>query len=464
MNGKSSTKGLTKLFFPLSFIFIFLCVAAIYPLGDDWFYYTAPNFDFRLSQLLPNEYFWRPIDVLFGALLGKVPFMFPYLNRFVVILSHILTAYFTDKILIKLNYMDFARYCSVLIFTFSSAAYAVVSSPDALNQSFCLLFGVIGLYTYLKKYNFTYLFFVFLSVMSKESGIAWLAVIPLMGTVLTIGSFKNIKERKKAVIRLLICAGIAVAFVGVYFAVRFKLQGNMTLGNSSGRYSLSVFSFSTVKNYVNMFLLAATGVDTVSLLSSRKNYALVAVTVALSLVFIAYIFICFIKAVKKKDSLYTPAAILLSTFILAAPQAMIEKSGEMHAYPVLFGLACLYGYFLNYSEKEDSKKAIASIVCLFTAFTISSVNKTVCIYRFGNESKQLTQNIHEHFSDPEKSLLLVNIDFHNDYSIYIQPPVFGMDYGTALRPIFGWKDFERRFFNADDRQDALRIAEENKDK
>ncbi|MBP9988873.1 MAG: hypothetical protein KBT46_05170, partial [Ruminococcus sp.] len=434
-------------------------------LADDWVYLTAPNVNFNIKEaLMPQESFWRPLDALFGGLMGKIPSLFPILNRALVVSAHILSAFFTGKILDELNFKTKSKVFSVLFFSFSSATISVIVSPDALNQSFCLLFGLIGLYLYLRKNNFIYLTFVLISVFCKESGIAFLAVIPPFGTIKSISSFKDIKIKSEPVKRLIICAVIAVIFVAAYFALRFALYGSVALGGESSRYSVSVFSFSTIKNIYNMFLISATGVDSVAILLSPRNYILVALTVLLSLVFIAYMIVCFIHMIKAKSGLYGFVVIIISALILAAPQAVIASSGEMHAYPVLFAVAVLYGYLLEYSDKKQTKKAVAFILPVFIAFAISSTHKMITIYDYSEKTKELTENLYENYKDKsDKELILININGkRKGYSVFSQTPVCGTDFGKSLRQYYGWKKLNIYSTSRDSEEKAYKIAKEKK--
>ena len=81
---------------------VFLAAASfISPLADDFIYYVAPNPNFTLSDLLPEPSFWRPFDVLIGALNGVFPSLFPKLNFTLVIFGHVMSAYLIEKILTK---------------------------------------------------------------------------------------------------------------------------------------------------------------------------------------------------------------------------------------------------------------------------------------------------------------------------------------------------------------------------
>ncbi len=461
MDNKLKNTGINCLYFIISFAVIVLISLFIYPLKDDWFYLTTPNTHFNLLEAIkPTEVFWRPLDAIFGGLLGKAPYLFPYANRIAVTFAHVFSAFLLDKILTIFDYKKIVRLFTVIIFTFSSAAVIVVTSPDALNQSFCVLFGALGMYFYLRKDNFIYLIFVAISILWKESGITFLAIIPLAGFMKNVPDFKYLKKDSKPIKKLAVCAAAAIAFAAVYFSLRFYLLGEVVLGVNRGRYEISVFSFSTIKNLVNMLLFSMTGIDSAAVFVEPKNYLLAGITALLSAAFLIYIFICFIKMIKSGKGFLRFSVILLIIILLAAPQSVIEKAGEMHAYPVLFGVSMLYGFLLNYSEKKDIRKEISVFICLLTAFVISSAHKYILIYDYSEQAKRLNDTLYTYYKDSSEELILINIKSGKPgYSVFYQEPVDGTCDGQSLKQYFDWETLNIKKVDADDTQEANKIAE-----
>ena len=68
-------------------------VMPLLPFQDDWTYLTAPNPEFAWRDLLPGAAFWRPFDALWGGILGRAPWLFPWVNRIVIVLGHVLCVY-----------------------------------------------------------------------------------------------------------------------------------------------------------------------------------------------------------------------------------------------------------------------------------------------------------------------------------------------------------------------------------
>lgn len=448
------------LFYAIVFIAIFILVYPICPLYDDWYYATAPNPSFTASELLPGSTFWRPFDVLFGAFMAFIPSLFPALNRAVVILSHIVNAALIGSILTKLGVDKKWRIFGICYFLFSSATWAVTTSPDALNQSFSVLFGLIAIYLHLKKGGYWFLFWCSIALLTKESGVSWFFVIVILDAILSESSlvafFKNRKLLKRAVIQTL----LSVALIGVYFAVRFSLYGSITLGGGSGRYDISLLSFSTIKNFVLLFASAASGVDSIALLSNTPSLPLAALTLILSLVFLAVILICTIKMLRGKKDLFSLSGLLLIMLGLAAPMTILGNAGEMHAYPVLCAAALLFAFCLDRAQ-VGKKQLIAALLCIFVSFAISSAHKLITIYDFSDRTITLTENLREQYTDPSESVLFVELDAVEGYSIFNQTALKGSSYGLSLRPYYSWAKLDHSKYLAKSKEDALLYIETN---
>ena len=82
----------------LMWIALLLLVMSLLPFHDDWTYLTAPNPEFAWRDLLPGEAFWRPFDALWGGILGRAPWLFPWANRIAIVLGHVICVYLVARI------------------------------------------------------------------------------------------------------------------------------------------------------------------------------------------------------------------------------------------------------------------------------------------------------------------------------------------------------------------------------
>lgn len=449
-----------KRFYLICFLLFFSVTLFIFPLADDWYYKTAPHVVFDVAELLPAKSFWRPFDATFGFVMGLIPKLFPYLNRAVVILGHVVSVYILKEILICLNVRHRTRNLALCFTMFSSGVYAAVISPDALNQVYSLLFGLLALLLYLKKRRtWGYIILCAVSVFWKESGIVWICVVPFIDIMLSVKTPKELFSVKNTRKRILKAAGIALAFVIIYFTARFALYGEIRLGSSGGKYALSFFSAQTLVNLVNIFGNALAGIDTVALFTEPANYILVALTALLSLVFIVFLFHAFLRSLKHRRNRITLITLIISMIAVSAPHIIMGQAGEMHVYPTVFMAALLIGYIFD-SVSLEKKQICAAFLCIFVAFGISGAHKLTAVYGYSEATRELTQQMQELYN-PSKSLLIISADEKKGYSIYSQPAIYGAYYGDSLRPYYSWKELDIDFKKTNGTEDLEACIRDN---
>lgn len=431
-------------------------------MADDWYYIAAPNPDFRWADLLPTQTFWRPFDALYGALMGRMPNLFPYLNRAVVIMAHILNAVLLDKILLRAHIGLTWRRFAICFFLFSSAAWAVTLSPDALNQAFSVLFGLVAIHLHLNKGGLYYLLPCSIALLWKESGVSWFFVIPLLDACLIGGTWNGLRQNKPLLKQCLTQVIASLLVIAGYFVARFALYGEIALGTDEGTYQIGLFSISTIKNAVLLFASACTGVDSVGLFGRERTLILVAVTALLSLGFFIAWAINLIRLLIKKQAIFPMICLTLCALGLAFPLMIMGNAGEMHAYPVLCAMAVLYAYVFHRADLTFRQVA-APIAMLFTAFIIASAHKVVSIYDYSARTTALTASIHSQYDTPSEPTLFVVIDNWEGYSIFDQPAIKGTSNGLSVRPYHRWMEMTHFLYEAKDEADAERYIQENLD-
>lgn len=453
---------LKVIFYIAVFIGFYSIVCSISPLSDDWYYLTGPNPSFQLADLLPGDSFWRPFDALFGAFMGLFAELFPALNRAVVVLAHVLNAVLLSSITRKMGMELRWRRFTVCFFLFSSAVWAVTVSPDALNQAYSVLFGLVAIWLHLKKGGYYYILFCLIALFWKESGVSWFFVIPILDAFLNGKTWNDFRKNSQLVKRFFKQVSFSFLTIIAYFAARFALYGQIALGESGGTYSLSLLSFSTVKNAVLLFASAATGVDSLALFGAERSLALVAITVVLSMVFVVAWLVCAINLLFKKKKVFPFLCILVCVLGLAFPLMILGSAGEMHAYPVLCGMSMLFGFGLSQSG-ANVKKMLVPILCLFIAFGISSAHKLLSVYDYSDRTKQLTQSIMENYDTPEGRALFVVVDDWTGYSVFDQSAIMGTYKGYSVRQYFDWVEVEHEQYAAESEEDADAYIEAHAD-
>lgn len=447
------------LFYCAAFILIFSLIYPISPLCDDWHYLTAPDPTFTASSLLPMNTFWRPFDALVGGFLGRFPGLFPVFNQVAVVLGHVLNAVFLNLILREMGIGAKWRRFTVCYFLFSSAAWAVTTNTDALNQAYSVLCGLIAIYVHLKKGGYVYLFWCMLALLWKESGVSWFFVIPIFDAILAVKSFRELFRNRPLLRKCLLEAFLSLLAICGYFAVRFYLYGSATLGADSGRYHISILSLSTLRNIFLLLASSCAGVDTLALLGNNRNLLLAGFTVLLSVLFLAVWVISAVQTVFQKKEWFPVLGLLVCILGLAAPLSILGPSAEMHAYPVLCAISILYGFCFDRAEINTKKTSIA-LVCIFLAFTVSSAHKLVAIYDYSQRTQELTENLLTCYT-PEDSALFVEANYWEGYSVFSQSAMRGSAKGLSLRPYYGWQQLNHNQYLAQSMDEALAYIENN---
>lgn len=88
----------------------------ILPNNDDFYCLLAPHKYEDINVFLPNGAFWRPLDALWGIMMGKCVGAFPYLNHLLVLLLYTFCIYGLTKILDDCNVDGFAKKISIALF------------------------------------------------------------------------------------------------------------------------------------------------------------------------------------------------------------------------------------------------------------------------------------------------------------------------------------------------------------
>lgn len=451
---------ISVIFYVAVFVVIYCLVGWIRPVSDDWYYTTSPNPDFSYTDLLPGKNFWRPFDALFGGFMALVPGLFPWLNRFFVVLAHILNAVLVKKIMVKTGVSRQWGHFASCFFLLSSSAWAVTVSPDALNQAYSLLLGLLAIWVHLHKGGYYYLLFSVLSLFWKESGISWFFVVPLFDIF-----SKQVRLKEFFKNRTLFQTAIKQIFFSFlvilgYFALRFILQGDMSLGGETGTYKVTIFSLSFIKNIVMLLASAAGGVDSIALFGTDKSPLLVCVTGGLSLLFIGTWCVAAVTLIRKKGLMFPLLCAGACVLVLAGPLSILDHAGEMHTYPVLFGMAAVYGYCFD-AAHFPARKVLIGLLAIAIAFGISSAHKLAAIYDYSNQTLRVEKEIYTQYEQKPGAALFVVVDEPKGYSVFSQAGIRGTSYGLSMRQYCDWKDLQHTHKNVKTADEAAQYIQKN---
>ena len=431
---KSSRYFGTGVLFLMAFAILVL-LAPIMPFHDDWWYLTAPNVDFTWRDLLPGKSFWRPFDALFGGFLGMVPSWFPWANKVAIALAHVLNVWMTDRVLYQLRKNDpiikEQRFLVLGVVAFSSAGISALVNTDTINQVWCITLGLCGTFLMLKDsrkvYTISTVICFFISLLIKESGVAWLAVAPLLG---------YIRARDFKVFCYRAFAGAVI--LGVYFAMRFALRGNMVLSGDE-YYAISFEPMKMAYNFVVGTVMGWTAVDGLAFFTSK--YILFGITVVLSIAGWLLLMMAAVQSDLRENirRIFIGLIIILS---FVAPHCFFKHfhPAELHLYSVVIGVSLLAGC-VKFSKLQCGG-VVMGTSCLIILFCIGWVDKITEIYGRSARLRDVMVKIAESGVNVDEPLILVVKDepLLRCYSVFSQSVIHGLGKNTALRSLNGWRE------------------------
>ncbi len=200
-------------------------ILLILPTFDDWTTLSSPNYDPHYWQyLLPFGLTWRPGDAIMGYVNAINYELFPTLNHVLILLAHLGSTYIIWRIARNLQLSPSACALSTVFFYWSPCMLGTVLSCDALNQSYAHLWGILAVWCYLvvsgRQRYLGWFILVWLSVLSKDNGLAWAVVPPMVAY-----AFRRIDRRA---FFLHVAFGLAIAISYAVVRLLLPVTANFT--------------------------------------------------------------------------------------------------------------------------------------------------------------------------------------------------------------------------------------------
>ena len=380
----------------------------ILPVYDDFYYLSSPHKMMDVESFLPNGSFWRPIDALWGIMMGKYVDAFPFLNHLLVLICFAYSSFGLIKILNYSNVKGYTKSIAIAIFMLSPALVATTYSIDSINQALCLAFGISSLLLY-KHHKFWTYVFITLSLFSKESGIAWFAVTPLLSLV--IEKCHNNKDyiNKKDYTSLIKPYCISIVIILIYACIRIYLNvPSDSIENGYSRYTPQL-GLNCIAGLCMIVGSAISVIDTIALFIEH-NYIIVFTTALISVIFIFII----IKKTVKKENLRIFIPLVLSIIAITSPHLIMEHPGEMHVYPSLWIIALSIGILTKEANWGKKELALIALTFLFGIFVF--IHKGYYIYKNGRiANERVSSAVSQSKNIPNKVCIL---DCDNQIPIY----------------------------------------------
>ena len=405
----------------------------IMPSDDDFYSLPAPHVLEDWSFLFPSGAFWRPIDAAWGILMGKIPGAFPYVNHLMVLLCYFFSLYGLEKILSKMSMTGITKQISLCFFLMSPALVATLYSVDSINQALSMALGIASVLLYGKHKVCAYLCII-LSLFTKESGISWFLVTPLLNMVMEEVYSNRCNPNLKKYLSLFKPYMVSLLMILAYFVVRNMLRQPISeedLGNYSSGLGLN-----SVMGLALLWGSSLTVIDTVSYFLEH-NYILLLMTVLVSVEFLVVILKHLITSRNARRLRLVECLFVI--LILTLPHLVMAHPGEMHAYPTLWGVALSFG--ILFKEVKWSRIEQSCVVLFFVVGVLVYVHKGYYMYKIGEIANTRVKSAISQTHVIPRSVYILDFDEPlTEYSVFQTMQENCWDKGKGTRIYFDLKN------------------------
>lgn len=418
---------------PLTYILVaspllLYALTLLQPVHDDWSYFTTPYYDFGdkfTTRLMPFFSYWRPFDGLFGYVLSLAPGLFPTLNHAAVYTAHLISTVIVYKLCGTFGFNTFARNVATIFFFISPAMLGTVLGIDSLNQAYSQTWGLLGTLAYLNLKGRTrvpaWLACTLVATLCKENGVTFFAIPQVL-------AYASGKATLRQVAKDTLWAVLTVA---AYYAARKALYNDNVYINDEYFENTLSRKLKNLGVFVGMTWIP---LDYVSLWhAASRNLATVAITAALSMPFILYLF--FSRPRNLRSRLLIGLAVAM---LVAASPHLLTLFTAMHPYASL-GMAALVVAFL-----ADNVKNKQTLTILFAMFIASTAYVDWHHWQKSYESsmtgKRMGQEAIKELEKPADKLSVIYIDRgEQKYSSFCAIPYDAFGWGWAIYKETGYE-------------------------
>lgn len=403
----------------LPILAFFIC--QLLPTFDDWTYLTRPYAVVLWEDMLPTGSYWRPFDALFGLVLNTDYRLFPTLNHICVLLGHAGCALLVFNICKFLGFGLRASSIATLFFYFSPGMLGTVLGIDSLNQVYANFWGLAALYTYLKYRKVAMpLIMILMATFSKENGLAWTVVPPLVAWTMNIVTTKKMARD----------IGYGLCLAVIYAVVRISLSSFYADVNDEYVSATIADRIKDVATFVGMSWI---GVDYVSAIHApSRNIAIVCATLLLSTPFIIYIWWKNIILLRNKT-----IWVLMSCWVILSTPHLLTLFSAMHGYASLGMAAIIVGFLC--AKLKDIRTALVLFVFYLVDVLFVDLHHWQKAYESGLTGKDMAEQvIRQTSNNPQRVFLAIVEDDYPRYSSFCVIPSDAFGWGISVRHYSGY--------------------------
>ena len=408
--------------------FLLYAVTLLQPVHDDWSYFTTPYYDFGddfTARLKPYFSYWRPFDGLFGYVLSLAPGLFPTLNHIAVYLAHLASTFIVYRLCRTFGFSAFARNVATIFFFISPAMLGTVLGIDSMNQAYAQAWGLLGTLFYLEMKGRArlplWLGCTLVATLCKENGITFFVIPQILAYTSGKISFRQALKD----------TAWALAVMIIYYVARKALYNENVCIDDEYLENTLLRKLKNIGVFVGMTWIP---LDYVSLYHApSRNLAVVAVTAAMSVPFVLYLF--FSKPRNMRSRLFAGLAVCM---IIAVSPHLVTLISAMHPYASL-GLAALIVAYLT--DKAASRRTVTVLFALFIASTAYvDWHHWQKSYQSSMTGKRMGQEAVRKLGRPVDSVFIIHIDRgEQKYSSFCAIPYDAFGWGKAIYKETGYR-------------------------
>ena len=411
----------------ISIPFILWAILQILPTFDDWTTLSMPNYEpDYLTYILPFGVTWRPFDAIMGYINAIDYHLYPSLNHALILIAHIGSTIIIYKLTKLLDFKEIVCNIATLFFYISPCTLGTILSCDALNQSYSHLWGILSVLLYLttegKKKYIAWGICTYLSVLSKDNGLAWAIVPPIMAFTFDKIDKHTLKKD------LAFGFGIAIS----YAVIRLTIPSTYV---KNGSYEEDVVSlYSRIKGLVNWTCYTWFAADYIAIIHKpSRNLCLGLLTTILSCAFIFRIW--WNKNIWHQKQIWL---LILIMFIVASPHLLISMS-IMNTYSSLGIVSLIIGYLGNkYRSKSISLQKL--FLCYIVASVITNMHHWYKAWQTSLPGQEIAKEIVKKTGKSFNNVYCILIrDDMPKFSSFCVPIDEAVGWGRAVWGITGYK-------------------------
>jgi hypothetical protein len=428
-----------------AFALVALPAFLVLPALDDWFT-SFPIFEFS-SDIFRPQLFWRPIEKLNLLITGKFHFSYPFYPHLLAITGHATSAAMIYFLARKVDAGAFTASLVTTLFIVSPAVCAAVWSVDSAIQTWSTAFGLSAtlalLYHDRRVGTVCWLALATISVLWKESGISWFLFSPLYRKLANERSKIDKGNAGSSLRRVAIELFVGFIAIGIYFAIRGWLAGDISIGARVGRYAFTIDPLAWIRNLLMLLSFSISTADTLAIFGAEPSLVRGVVTTMLGLPLAALVAAHLVRTF----SLFQIALATAAICTAIAPYLPLGRISEMYAHPIIAGV-CVLCCIAFARPTQIRQKYFAVAIVFFVSVSLAvDYHKLTEMIRTGHRAKVVGVSIVEQTKDlmgnnrPAAVCAIVNISSPlAGYSVFQAQSGPASAWGKSVLPLWDWKN------------------------